>query len=605
MCGIIGYTGSQDSVPILLRGLTALEYRGYDSAGLAVLNEYGQIDLVKKKGRIAELQKALTDICVSGHTGIAHTRWATHGQPSDVNSHPHMDISNRFAIVHNGIIENYLMLKQALMNEGVLFRSQTDTEVIVHLIAKFYMGDLKAAVRAALKQLKGSFALLVLCADNPSSIVCAAKDNPLIIGEGEGENFIASDIPALLEHTKKIYRLADAETAEVTPDGIEIFGADGQRIQKAAQLVDWDVNAAKLEGNESFMLKEIREIPAALANTLARYTGKSNPLLTIDKKAFQNIDKIVIVACGTAYHAGLVGKYAIEKLVRLPVQVEIASEFRYGNPIVDARTLCVAISQSGETADTIAAVKEAKARGCVTLAVANVVGSSITYAADYSIPTLAGPEIAVASTKAYNSQLMALYCLCAHIAKVRGTLDKTALRAFYAGLKRLPALAKKLTEGDGGLIKLAASLKNEHSIFFLGRGLDYYVAMESSLKLKEISYIHCEAYAAGELKHGTLALVEEGTAVIVLLTERAIAEKTLNAVSEVKARRARVIAVAPKALDLTGAPIDKIVRIPDCPDLFAPVLSIIPCQKLAYYTARARGFDADKPRNLAKSVTVE
>ncbi|MDR1092999.1 MAG: glutamine--fructose-6-phosphate transaminase (isomerizing), partial [Clostridiales bacterium] len=490
MCGIIGYTGRQNAVPILLKGLCALEYRGYDSAGLAVLNEYGQIDLVKKKGRIAELQKAMADTCVHGHTGIAHTRWATHGQPSDANSHPHMDTSGRFAVVHNGIIENYLMLKQALMNEGVLFRSQTDTEVVVHLIAKYYAGDLREAVRAAIRRLKGSFALLVLSADSPDSILCAAKDNPLILGEGEGENFVASDIPALLEHTKKVYRLADAETADVTPNGIKIYGADGREISKAALTVDWDADAARLEGNESFMLKEIREIPAALANTLARYTARDNPLAAIGDEVFRAIDKIVIVGCGTAYHAGLVGKRVVEKFTRLPVGVEIASEFRYGDPIVDKRTLCVAISQSGETADTIAAVREAKARGCATLAVVNVVGSSITCAADYSIPTLAGPEIAVASTKAYNSQLMALYCLCAHIGKVRGTMGGAALKAFYGGLKRLPALAEKLTEGDGGMVKLAAGLKNEHSIFFLGRGLDYFVAMEGGLKLKEISYIH-------------------------------------------------------------------------------------------------------------------
>ncbi len=605
MCGIVGFVSNKnEALPVLLDGLTALEYRGYDSSGIAVLNG-GQISVVKKKGRIKALKDELMRTCINGHTGIAHTRWATHGEPSDANSHPHMDISGTFAIVHNGIIENYLTLKQELMNKGVIFRSQTDTEVIAHLIAENYQDNLVSALQAAVKRLHGSFAILALCGKEQGLIAAAAKDNPLIIGEGRGENFIASDIPALLKHTKKVYRLHDGETAAVKTDSVTVFDKSGLQIDKAALIIDWDSEAAGLSGYESFMLKEINEIPAALKNTFNACISSSGAFSKIPDKFFTDIDNITVTACGTAYHAGMVGKNIIERFIRIPVNIEVASEFRYKDPIVNERTLCIAVSQSGETADTIAALKEAKARGCKTLAIANVVGSTLTYAADHCIPTLAGPEIAVASTKAYNSQLMAFYCLCGHIAKVRGSMDADALKAYYDGLSKLSALSSRLVKDDGVMQRLADECKDRHSVFFLGRGLDYAVAMEGSLKLKEISYIHSEAYPAGEIKHGTLALIENGTVVIVLLTDGAVIGKTMNAVSEVKARGAKVIAVAMNAEPLYGAPVDHALIIPECADVFAPMLAVIPMQKFAYYMARARGCDADKPRNLAKSVTVE
>ncbi|ABY92251.1 glutamine--fructose-6-phosphate transaminase (isomerizing) [Thermoanaerobacter brockii subsp. lactiethylicus] len=608
MCGIVGYIGDKQATPILLEGLTKLEYRGYDSAGIAILND-GNINIKKAKGRLNVLKELVEKDNMVGTIGIGHTRWATHGEPSDTNSHPHLSQSGLIAVVHNGIIENYLPLKKWLLEEGYTFKSETDTEVVANLLEYYYNGDIVEAVKKVLDRIEGSYALGVLCKNNPDMIVAARKEAPLIVGIGNGENFIASDIPAILKHTRSVYFLDDHEIAIIKKDSVEFIDMFGRQVEKSLFEVKWDVEAAEKGGYEHFMIKEIHEQPSAIKDTLrGRIIDDSEIVLDdvkITKEDLEKIDKIFIVACGTAYHAGVVGKYVIENLARIPVEVDVASEFRYRNPLVNERTLTIVISQSGETADTIAALKEAKKKGSRVIAITNVVGSSVSREADDVLYTWAGPEIAVASTKAYTTQLIALYLIAMDLAIKRGIITKTKVMELCTELKKLPEKVQYLLDNKETIQKFAYEHYNAKDVFYIGRGLDYAVAMEGSLKLKEISYIHSEAYPAGELKHGTLALVEEGTLVIALATQDDLFEKMLSNIKEVKARGGFLVAFAKQGnLQLEGV-VDKVIYIPETLKELTPVLTVVPLQLLAYYMAVEKGCDVDKPRNLAKSVTVE
>jgi len=608
MCGIVGYIGDKQATPILLEGLTKLEYRGYDSAGIAILND-GNINIKKAKGRLNVLKELVEKDNMEGTIGIGHTRWATHGEPSDTNSHPHLSQSGLIAVVHNGIIENYLPLKKWLLEEGYTFKSETDTEVVANLLEYYYNGDIVEAVKKVLDRIEGSYALGVLCKNNPDMIVAARKEAPLIVGIGNGENFIASDIPAILKHTRNVYFLDDHEIAIIKKYSVEFIDMFGRQVEKSLFEVKWDVEAAEKGGYEHFMIKEIHEQPSAIKDTLrGRIIDDSEIVLDdvkITKEDFEKIDKIFIVACGTAYHAGVVGKYAIENLARIPVEVDVASEFRYRNPLVNERTLTIVISQSGETADTIAALKEAKKKGSRVIAITNVVGSSVSREADDVLYTWAGPEIAVASTKAYTTQLIALYLVAMDLAIKRGTITKTKVMELCTELKKLPEKVQYLLDNKETIQKFAYEHYNAKDVFYIGRGLDYAVAMEGSLKLKEISYIHSEAYPAGELKHGTLALVEEGTLVIALATQDDLFEKMLSNIKEVKARGGFLVAFAKQGNLQLEDVVDKVIYIPETLKELAPVLTVVPLQLLAYYMAVEKGCDVDKPRNLAKSVTVE
>ncbi|AAM25347.1 glucosamine--fructose-6-phosphate aminotransferase (isomerizing) [Caldanaerobacter subterraneus subsp. tengcongensis MB4] len=608
MCGIVGYIGDKQATPILLEGLTRLEYRGYDSAGIAILHN-GNINIKKAKGRLNVLRELVEKDYMEGTIGIGHTRWATHGEPSDTNSHPHLSQSGLIAVVHNGIIENYLPLKKWLIEEGYNFISETDTEVVANLLEYYYNGDIVEALRKVLDRIEGSYALGVLCKDNPDMIVAARKEAPLIVGIGNGENFIASDIPAILKYTRNVYFLDDHEIAIIKKDSVEFIDVFGRKIGKSLFEVKWDVEAAEKGGYEHFMIKEIHEQPAAIKDTLrGRIINDSQIVLdniNITKEDLEKIEKIFIVACGTAYHAGVVGKYVIESFARIPVEVDVASEFRYRNPIVNERILTIVISQSGETADTIAALKEAKRKGSRVIAITNVVGSSVSREADEVLYTWAGPEIAVASTKAYTTQLIALYLIALDFALKKGTMSSTKVVEIISELKKLPDKVQYLLDNKEVIQKFASEHYNVKDVFYIGRGLDYAVAMEGSLKLKEISYIHSEAYPAGELKHGTLALVEEGTLIIALATQDDLFEKMLSNIKEVKARGGYVVAFAKQGnLQLEGV-VDKVIYIPDTLKELTPVLTVVPLQLLAYYMAVEKGCDVDKPRNLAKSVTVE
>ncbi|MDI3529916.1 MAG: hypothetical protein PWQ23_1735 [Thermoanaerobacter sp.] len=608
MCGIVGYIGDKQATPILLEGLTKLEYRGYDSAGIAILND-GNINIKKAKGRLNVLKELVEKDNMVGTIGIGHTRWATHGEPSDTNSHPHLSQSGLIAVVHNGIIENYLPLKKWLLEEGYTFKSETDTEVVANLLEYYYNGDIVEAVKKVLDRIEGSYALGVLCKNNPDMIVAARKEAPLIVGIGNGENFIASDIPAILKHTRSVYFLDDHEIAIIKKDSVEFIDMFGRQVEKSLFEVKWDVEAAEKGGYEHFMIKEIHEQPSAIKDTLrGRIIDDSEIVLDdvkITKEDLEKIDKIFIVACGTAYHAGVVGKYVIENLARIPVEVDVASEFRYRNPLVNERTLTIVISQSGETADTIAALKEARKKGSRVIAITNVVGSSVSREADDVLYTWAGPEIAVASTKAYTTQLIALYLIAMDLAIKRGIITKTKVMELCTELKKLPEKVQYLLDNKETIQKFAYEHYNAKDVFYIGRGLDYAVAMEGSLKLKEISYIHSEAYPAGELKHGTLALVEEGTLVIALATQDDLFEKMLSNIKEVKARGGFLVAFAKQGnLQLEGV-VDKVIYIPETLKELTPVLTVVPLQLLAYYMAVEKGCDVDKPRNLAKSVTVE
>lgn len=610
MCGIVGYIGARESQPILLEGLKKLEYRGYDSAGIAVFTERG-LEVTKAVGRLANLEGRLSDEPLRGTVGIGHTRWATHGKPSDVNSHPHTDNSLKFSVVHNGIIENYLELKEELVQQGHRFLSETDTEVISHLIAVEYEGDIVKAVQKAVRKMRGAFALGVLTEHEPDRLVAVRYASPLIIGVGNGEKFIASDIPAILEHTRDIYILNDGEMAVLTRDSVELMTIEGNFISKELFHVDWDLMTAEKAGFDHFMLKEIHEQPKAYHDTMrgrVSEDGRSVALseLSLTPEQIRSINRVHIVACGTALHAGLVGKTIIEQLARIPVETDVASEYRYRSPIITPETLVIVVSQSGETADTLAALREAKRNGAHVLAITNVVGSSIAREADDVIVTLAGPEIAVASTKAYSSQLIAFYLFGLYLAQTLGTQDEAYVAKVLAAMQSLPEQVEKILAQAEVLKELAESIARHNSLFFIGRGVDYAVALEGSLKLKEISYIHSEAYAAGELKHGTLALIEEGVPVIALLTQEDLFEKTVSNIKETKARGAHVLGIFNEGYEEeVGKAVDRKFAIPRTLPLLTPALSVVPLQLLSYYASLALGHDVDKPRNLAKSVTVE
>lgn len=609
MCGIVGYIGEKKVTPILLNGLSKLEYRGYDSSGVAVYDaKSGEIDVVKSKGRLSVLQDKLSTIELDSTMGIGHTRWATHGAPSDINSHPHKGQAGKIAVVHNGIIENYIKLKEFLTSKGIEFKSETDTEVAAQLIEYYYKGDLLDAVIQALRKIEGSYALGIVCKDYPDQFIAARKDSPLIVGVGEGENFIASDVPAILEYTRKVYYLNDGEIVILKKDSVKILNMDKDEVKKEIHEVKWDVSAAEKGGFEHFMIKEICEQPKAIKDTISpRLQGNDIAMdkIKITKEELEKVDKIYIVACGTAYHAGVVGKYVIEKLTRKPVEVDIASEFRYREPIINEKTLMFIISQSGETADTLAALREGKKRGARVISLVNVVGSSIARESDDVLYTLAGPEIAVASTKAYTTQLSAIYLLALDMAKKLGTISKEDADVVIEELRKIPAKIEEILADKENVQKFASEHFGSKDVFFLGRGLDYAVALEGSLKLKEISYIHSEAYAAGELKHGTIALIEEGTLVIALATQENLFEKMLSNVKEVKARGAVVMGLALEGNTEIEKVADKVIYIPKTNPLISSILSVIPLQLFAYYVAVAKGCDVDKPRNLAKSVTVE
>lgn len=609
MCGIVGYVGNAQAAPFLLDGMSKLEYRGYDSAGIAVY-EKGKIRVEKCVGRLDALRHKLEGRMPEGSMGIGHTRWATHGRPSDRNSHPHTDESGDFVVVHNGIIENYLMLKEKLIAKGQKFSSDTDTEIVAHLFADFYEGDMEEAVKKVLKTIEGSYSLVFMCAAEPDKLICTKKDNPLIIGLGEGENFIASDIPAIIAKTRRTYIMSDGEIATVTKDGVWVQDINGTLITKKVFEVNWNAEAAEKGGFEHFMLKEIYEQPKAIKDTMRGRLAENGTEINFTElgwtpEDFTGISKIFIVACGTAYHAGIVGKYYLENLARIPVEVDIASEFRYRNPLVDANCLTIVISQSGETIDTLAALKEAKRLGSRTLAVTNVVGSSIAREADQVVYTYAGPEIAVASTKAYTTQLLVMLMLAVYVGRLRGTLDGNKADALAKGLHKVPEQLHDMLENVDQIKVFARHYGSSLDAFFLGRSLDYAVALEGALKLKEISYIHAEAYAAGELKHGTLALIVEGVPVIVLATQEDVYDKTVSNLQEVKAREAMVIAIALEGDDSIAKYADHVIYIPRADKELAPILAVLPLQLLAYYAALTRGCDVDKPRNLAKSVTVE
>ena len=608
MCGIVGYIGPKQAQGILVEGLRKLEYRGYDSAGLAVYN--GEtLGVCKAEGRLSELEHRLSLRSLPGQLGIGHTRWATHGRPSDENAHPHMDMAQRFAVVHNGIIENYLELKEELLAKGCSFQSETDTEVVAHLLADQWDGDLVSTVRKVVRRMKGAYALAIVSEYEPDKLIAVRLASPLIVGVGEGENFIASDIPAILEHTREFYVLEDGEMAVLTRDDVRLMKTDGEPVERETLRVDWDIVKAEKGGYDHFMLKEIHEQPRAIRDTLTgRVKGGQADLsreIALSPEEIREIERIHFVACGTAYHAGLVGKYVIEELVRIPVEVDVASEYRYRNPILTPRTLVVVVSQSGETADTLAALREAKKAGSRVLAITNVVGSTVAREADDVFITQAGPEIAVASTKAYTSQLIAIYLLGLYLARIRGTRSEAELAEVVKHLEELPELAERTLEMEDTIRRLAAEIAKKEDLFYIGRGLDYAVSLEGSLKLKEITYIHSEAYTAGELKHGTLALIEEGVPVIALATQTSLYDKMVSNIEEVKARGAQVLGLALEGDAELHKLADEVLTIPRTLSFLTPVLTVIPLQLLAYHACVARGYDVDKPRNLAKSVTVE
>ena len=608
MCGIVGYTGSQEAAPILLEGLKKLEYRGYDSAGIAVLND-NLIAVSKVTGRISNLCERTADgkNC-PGTVGIGHTRWATHGAPTDTNAHPHMSNNGKFAVVHNGIIENYIALREELIQKGYRFESQTDTEVIVHLIEMYYTGDLKKAVIKTSARLQGSYALGVVCTDEPEKVYVAREASPLILGVGVGENYFASDVTALVSYTRNAIYMDDGEFAEITPDSITVFNPAGQPIEKKISRITWDIQSAEKGGYEHFMLKEIIEQPRAVKATIAPRIKDGEIILDeteLTADYLESINKIVITACGSAYYAGCAGKYAIEKLCRIPVQVELASELRYSDPLIDEHTLLIVLSQSGETADTIAAMKECKNRGAKTLAVVNVVGSTIANTADHTLYTWAGPEIAVATTKGYTTQVSVLYLFALYAAKKMNRIDDELYNTLLAALKTLPKKIQEALDMNSAIPTLAKKYHGADSMFFIGRNTDYAVALEGALKMKEISYIHAESYAAGELKHGTIALIEEHQPVIAMCCNESIMEKTMSNIVEVKARGAEVLAVTFKDNQKIVSLADDMIYVPKIETIFTAAVEIVPLQLLAYYVAKENGCDIDKPKNLAKSATVE
>lgn len=609
MCGIVGYLGNRQATDVLVDGLSKLEYRGYDSAGVAVNNGKDNLEIRKFQGRLAVLAEDLQKSPIEGHLGIGHTRWATHGVPSDENAHPHFNEDKTIAVVHNGIIENYLELRAELQAEGYHFVSQTDTEVAAHMISKYYQGDLLDAVYKATARFRGAYALGVICTDNDKELVAVRKDSPLIVGLGDGENFIASDIPAVLKYTRKVYYLENGEYVHITADKVQVLNENREVVDKKVNEITWDVEAASKGGYDHFMIKEIYEQPEGTKNTLMRRLDENGEIklddIDITKEQLEKINKIYIVACGTAYNAGLVGAHAVERFLKVPVVTDIASEFRYSDPFMDENTLVILASQSGETADTLSVLREAKAKGATVLSIANVVGSSIARESDYTLYTWAGPEIAVASTKAYTTQIVAFIMIALDFAYKKGTITKEEYMNYIEELKLIPDQVAEVLKCEDQVKEIAKQLVDKKDVFYLGRGLDYSTAMEGALKIKEISYTHAEAFAAGELKHGTIALIEEGVPVVVLATQQNLFEKMLSNMQEVKARGAYVISVTEQGNTEVEKSSDEVIYIPKVDNILAGILSVIPLQLLAYYVAKDRGCDIDKPRNLAKSVTVE
>lgn len=613
MCGIVGYIGTKKACPILLAGLTRLEYRGYDSAGISTIEKDG-LSIMKDKGRVKNLSNLEGIDKLEGTVGIAHTRWATHGKPSKENSHPHQDNSKTFSVVHNGIIENYNELRKFLTDKGYTFYSQTDTEVIPNLIHYYFTKDTKdddlkflRAVKNACLDLKGSFALEVISSLYPDNMIVVKQDSPLVIGTCEDEKYLSSDIPAILSYTKDFYLLNDLEFVVLTNDSAKFYDKDLNEIEKKTQSIEWNATAAEKEGYDDFMLKEIFEQPTAIRETIGAKININSKCefdeLKFTKEYLSSLNKIYIVACGTAMHAGLTGKNSIEKLCRIPTEVDIASEFRYRDPIVDNKTLCIFLSQSGETADTIAALKLSKEKGAKTIAITNVIGSSITREADYSIYTHAGPEIAVASTKAYTSQVVLMTMLAIYFAEILDTADESLLIDIKKSILELPKKIETVLKCDKEITEFAKKIYQEKDVFFLGRGIDETVAREGSLKLKEISYIHSESYPAGELKHGSIALIENGVTVVGIMTDKDLVKKTVSNLQEVITRGAKTLIISNQ--DIDKSMFDTVIDIPETNRFVSPILSIIPLQLLAYHISKEKGLDVDKPRNLAKSVTVE
>ena len=609
MCGIVGYIGDENASDIVIDGLKRLEYRGYDSAGIALCTKDGMM-VRKKKGRIKNLEDMIAGENLYGHLAIGHTRWATHGAPSDANAHPHCDRSGKIAVVHNGIVENFMQLKEWLISEhGVEFHSETDTEVIAQLIGIFYHGDFEDAVFQAVEKMQGAYGLGVICADEPGKLIAVRKDSPLIVGLGEGCNFIASDIPAILKHVRKIYLIENNETVVLTASSVKIYNAERREVHREVFNVTWDADAAEKEGYDHFMLKEIHEQPKGIRNTITRRMDEEGNIvldgIRMTKEEIENFNKVYIVACGTAYHAGLIGKTVIEKLAGISVEVDVASEFRYRDPFVDENTLFIAISQSGETLDTLAALREAKRKGARILSVVNVVGSSVARESDDVFYTWAGPEIAVASTKAYTTQLVCMYLIGLYMGRAKGSLEDSVYRTYIEELLTVPEKIEEVLKQERLIADLAKKYYKRDNIFFIGRGMDAAVSYEGSLKLKEISYINSFAIAAGELKHGTIALIEDGTLVVSIAAQDRLFEKMLSNIQEVKARGADILALAKESNTAVERQADDVIYIPECMDEITPLISIVPLQILAYYIAKQRGCDIDKPKNLAKSVTVE
>lgn len=609
MCGIVGFIGNQNAKEVILNGLKSMEYRGYDSAGIAI-NMKDRIEVRKHVGGIENLEKITRDVEFDGKQGIGHTRWATHGVPATVNAHPHLSQDGEIAIVHNGIIENYAEIKDWLIGEfGVKFASETDSEVIAQLISVYYKGDLHKAVNKAVKKLRGAYAIAVIAHDEPDKIVAVRKDAPLVAGIGKGCNFIASDIPALLKYVREIYLIENNETLILTKDDIKIYDKDGNEIKRDVYHVTWDADAAEKSGYEHFMIKEIHEQPEVIGETLNRRLDENDRIkidgISLSKVEINQFDKVYIVACGTAYFAGLVGKYLIEKIAKIPVEVDVASEFRYRDPLVDDKTLLIAISQSGETLDTLEALREGKRKGARVLSVVNVVGSSVARESDDVFYTWAGPEISVASTKAYTTQLMCMYILALYMGEVKGSISDEYYNKIISELKSTPEKLQAVLDRKGELEALANIFYSRNDIFFIGRGLDSCVSYEGSLKLKEVSYINSLAITAGELKHGTIALVEDDTLIFALASQDFLFEKMLSNIEEVKTRGARVVGIAKKNQNAIQSKADEVIFIPDCADEITPLLTVVPLQLFAYYVAKRRGTNVDKPKNLAKSVTVE
>ena len=608
MCGIVGYVGEKQAAPILLDGLSKLEYRGYDSAGIAVYNGE-EIGMKKSKGRLKVLSELTHDgEMMPGTVGIGHTRWATHGEPSDINAHPHFNKNETIVVVHNGIIENYLKLKKKLTGKGYEFISDTDTEVIAHLLDYYYHGNPLQTITKIMHRMEGSYALGIMFKDHPDELYAVRKDSPLIVGESDGGCIIASDVPAVLKYTRDVYFIENEEIVRMTKDSMEFFNVEEEPIEKSAVHIDWDVDAAEKGGYEHFMLKEMYEQPKALTDTFSPRIKDHDIVieeLNMTDEEIRDIRKIMIVACGSAYHAGVTSKYVFEGMARIPVEVDVASEYRYRDPIIEDGTLVVIISQSGETADSLAALRESKARGAKVLGIVNVVGSSIAREADNVMYTWAGPEIAVATTKAYSSQLIAMYLLAMKFAGVRGQITDSQMKEYIEDLKRLPDQVEMLLNNKNRIQKFANRYLAARDVFFIGRGIDYAISMEGSLKLKEISYIHSEAYAAGELKHGTISLIEEGTLVAAVLTQEDLYKKMISNMVEVRTRGAFVLAVTNEGNDEVERAADYVIYIPETNKYFTNSLAIIPLQLFGYYISVGRGCDVDKPRNLAKSVTVE